>query len=166
MPFSEALKLEVKRMAAFRCCRCHEIGIDIHHIIPQAAGGRDDIDNAAPLCQNCHSRFGANPEKQKEIRQMRDWWYEVAREKYGDASQFQRLNETLLKSQQSNKADLDQLRKEIIDEVKEIRKVQDVALEKLKFVSITGLSSAANSAVSATMTIVDTGLGFRGDKKS
>src|SRR5262245_33993057 len=77
MPFSESLKVQVKKMAAFRCCRCHDIGVDIHHIIPQAHGGTDDIDNAAPLCQNCHDRFGANPEKRKEIRQMRDWWYEV-----------------------------------------------------------------------------------------
>jgi hypothetical protein len=43
MAFLEALKLEVKRKAAFRCCRCHEIGIDIHHIIPEAQGGPDDI---------------------------------------------------------------------------------------------------------------------------
>src|SRR5437016_1760860 len=42
---------------------------------PQAQGGSDDIDNAAPLCQNCHARFGANPEKRTEIRLMRDWWY-------------------------------------------------------------------------------------------
>jgi len=166
MPFSEALKLEVKRMAAFRCCRCHEIGIDIHHIIPQAAGGSDDIDNAAPLCQNCHSRFGANPEKRKEIRQMRDWWYEVVIEKYGDQSQFEKLNETILKAQQLSKADLDEVRKEVIDEVRALRRIQEEALERIKYVSISGLSSTANSAVSATSVMVRTDLGFLDDKKS
>src|SRR5262245_51462399 len=100
MPFSQGLKDQVNRMAAFRCCRCHEVGIDIHHIIPQAQDGSDDIDNAAPLCQNCHSRFGGNPEKRREIRQMRDWWYEVVQEKYhGDQSAIEKLNETLLKVQ-------------------------------------------------------------------
>ena len=41
------------------------------------------MDNAAPLCQNCHDQFGANPEKRKTIRNMRDWWYEVCDRKYG-----------------------------------------------------------------------------------
>ncbi|MEW9571253.1 HNH endonuclease [Rhodanobacter sp. Si-c] len=75
MPFSEHLKLKVKHMAAFRCCRCQAIGVEIHHIAPQASGGSDTLDNAAPLCAKCHSDFGDNPIKQKEIREMRDWWY-------------------------------------------------------------------------------------------
>jgi len=67
MPFSEKVKLEVKERSAFRCCRCQNISIDIHHIIPENNGGSDEIDNAAPLCQNCHSQFGDNPSKRKEI---------------------------------------------------------------------------------------------------
>ena len=63
MPFSEKVKLEVKRKAAFRCCRCQAIGIDVHHIIPESEGGSDDIDNATPLCQNQHDQFGDNPKK-------------------------------------------------------------------------------------------------------
>jgi hypothetical protein len=47
MPFSEALKLLVKRKSDFRCCRCSEVGIDIHHIVPEAQGGPNAIDNAA-----------------------------------------------------------------------------------------------------------------------
>ncbi len=100
MSFSEKQKLEVKKKAAFRCCRCHEIGIDVHHIVPQSDGGPDDIENAAPLCQNCHDRFGANSEKRKEIKQMRDWWYEVVKEKYsGDQEKWQRINELILQIQ-------------------------------------------------------------------
>lgn len=76
MAFDEKVKLEVKHKSAFRCCRCQTIGIEIHHIVPQKDGGSDTIDNAAPLCSKCHSDFGDNPLKRKEIRQMRDWWYE------------------------------------------------------------------------------------------
>jgi hypothetical protein len=75
MPFSEQTKLEVKQKAAFRCCRCQSIGVDVHHIIPEKDGGLDDISNAAPLCPSCHDYFGDNPSKRKEITQMRDWWY-------------------------------------------------------------------------------------------
>ena len=83
MPFPESLKAELRKRAAFRCCRCHEIGVEIHHIVPQADGGADGEDNAAPLCPNCHTWFGGNPDKRKEIREMRDWWYGVVQTKYG-----------------------------------------------------------------------------------
>jgi HNH endonuclease len=160
MPFSPALKDQVKRMAAFRCCRCQEIGIDIHHILPQAKGGSDDIDNAAPLCQNCHDRFGANPEKRKEIRQMREFWYDVVKEKYhGDQSAFEKLNETLLKIQaslqESNQAEMDKLRSEVIEEVKVIRGLQEQAAERLKYVPVVDIPRQANTVVgSSANTIV------------
>ena len=35
------------------------------------------MDNAAPLCSRCHDLYGGNPEKRKQIRQMRDNWYEM-----------------------------------------------------------------------------------------
>ena len=76
MPFSESDKEDVKQRAAFQCCRCRQIGVEVHHVIPTKDGGTDQIDNAAPLCPNCHAWFGDNPVKRKEIRQMRDWWYE------------------------------------------------------------------------------------------
>jgi uncharacterized protein YqkB len=164
MPFSQALKDKVKRMAAFQCCRCREIGIDIHHIVPQAQGGSDDIDNAAPLCQNCHDRFGANAEKRKEIRQMRDWWYDVVKEKYhGDQSAIEKLNETLLKFmaslQESNQAERDKLRSEVIEEVKVIRGLQDQAAEKLKYVADVDIPRQANTVVgSSGITEVGSGI--------
>jgi len=152
MPFTEAVKLQVKKLADFRCCRCREIGIDIHHIIPQAEGGSDDIDNAAPLCQNCHDRYGANPEKRKEIRQMRDVWYELLKEKYpGGQVTFEKLNEALLKVQAniqaSNQADMEKLRREVIEAVKPILELQGRAAEQLKYVPVGDLSRQANSAV-------------------
>ena len=75
MPFSKKIKREVREKAAFRCCRCPVIGIDIHHIISEKDCGSDDIDNAAPSCQNCHAQFGDNLQKRKETTHMRDWWY-------------------------------------------------------------------------------------------
>jgi hypothetical protein len=82
MPFSEQTKLEVKQKAAFRCCRCQSIGVDVHHIKPEKDGGANDISNAAPLCPSCHDYFGDNPSKQKEIVQMRDYWYSVVDKKW------------------------------------------------------------------------------------
>jgi hypothetical protein len=158
MPFSEAVKLEVKRRAAFQCCRCREIGVDIHHIVPQAQDGSDDIDNAAPLCQNCHAQFGANPEKRKEIRQMRDWWYDVVREKYstGDQSQFEKLNELILESQRAQTGKIDDLRRELIEAVNAIRAVQEHAVEDLKRVRVADIPRQANAAISTVMGMPET----------
>lgn len=78
MPFSEELKAEIRRKAAYRCCVCQKQFVEIHHIVPQAAGGADDEDNAAPLCANCHADFGGNPEMRKKIKEIRDHWYSVA----------------------------------------------------------------------------------------
>lgn len=80
--FSEKTKQMVREKAHFRCCRCQHVSIEVHHIIPQEHHGKDDFDNAAPLCANCHTDFGDNPEKRKEIRQMRDWWYKICEEMY------------------------------------------------------------------------------------
>ncbi len=82
MPFTESIKLEVKKKAMFRCCRCQNIGIDIHHIVPENDGGSSEIENAAPLCPNCHDQFGDNPQKRKELTQMRDNWYEKVEQQY------------------------------------------------------------------------------------
>lgn len=129
MAFTEKLKIEVRKKAAFRCCRCHEIGVDIHHIIPQTEGGPDDIGNAAPLCQNCHDRFGANPEKRKEIIQMRDWWYDVVKEKYGNGNleKLSEINDIVLqiqKTQESQKGELQKLREELKTKLGELEKSQ------------------------------------------
>ena len=82
MAFSESVKHEVKVNSDFSCCICHEKDVHIHHIIPQAEGGPDTIENAAPLCPNCHDRFGGNPLKRKFIGETRDYWYEVCLKKY------------------------------------------------------------------------------------
>jgi HNH endonuclease len=85
MPFSEATKLEAKRRAHFSCVVCHQPFVEVHHILPQAAGGSDDLDNAAPLCSSCHDLFGGNPDKRKQIREMRDLWYELCETRFRDS---------------------------------------------------------------------------------
>jgi hypothetical protein len=85
MPFSEARKLEAKRKAHFACVICHQWFVEVHHIIPQEHGGTDDIENAAALCASCHDLFGGNPDKRKQIRQMRDLWYEICETRYKDS---------------------------------------------------------------------------------
>ncbi len=77
MAFSENVKLDAKRRANFSCVICKEPFVEVHHIIPQSERGEDTIENAAPLCASCHDRYGGNPDKRKQIRQMRDWWWEI-----------------------------------------------------------------------------------------
>jgi hypothetical protein len=79
MPFSEDIKLKVKKKANFTCCWCQNIQnkVEVHHIIPQAEYGPDTEENAAPLCSNCHILYGGNPELRKEIKQRRNHWYEI-----------------------------------------------------------------------------------------
>jgi len=94
MPFSEKVKNEAKRKACFRCVICHKPFVEIHHIIPQSEGGNDTLDNAAPLCAYCHDIFGGNPEKRKQIREMRDHWFELMERRHnGEINILEPINE-------------------------------------------------------------------------
>ncbi len=128
MAFSEETKLNVKKKAMFQCCRCHLLGVDVHHIIPQKDKGSDDISNAAPLCQNCHDQFGDNPNKRKEITQMRDNWNETVEKMYGSKTDslhplIEKINYTLedIKKNQERKerdiVDIKSMLKEVSNKV-------------------------------------------------
>ncbi len=79
MPFSQGIKDKARWKSAYRCCVCHDVFVEVHHLIPEADGGPSTIENAAPLCAKHHDLFGGNPEKRAMIRAMRDaWWQEVA----------------------------------------------------------------------------------------
>lgn len=80
--FSENVKLEARKRAAFKCCLCRDVGDEVHHLKPRAQGGSNDIDNAILLCVRCHDRYGSRPEKRKFLTQARDAWYEVVRDMY------------------------------------------------------------------------------------
>jgi len=115
MDFTEQVKKEVKERAAFRCCRCQQIGIHVHHIIPQENGGSSDMDNAAPLCPNCHDYFGANPQKRKEITQMRDWWYGQVKMQFPDNRHLDKLEDinNKLDKLQQNQINLNDFKQEL-----------------------------------------------------
>jgi len=91
MAFSEQLKVTVRKRSHLSCCVCHDFGVDIHHIVPQAEEGPDTEDNAAALCPSCHDRYGANPQKRKLIREARDLWYDICASRY--SSGLKELNE-------------------------------------------------------------------------
>ncbi len=64
--------LEVSKLLAEchrRCCVCHKfcgVKMEVHHIHWKSKGGPDDIDNAIPLCFECHAEVNHyNPEHPK-----------------------------------------------------------------------------------------------------
>lgn len=90
MGFKKAIKDDALVAAARHCCVCHEykgLSIEVHHIIPKEQGGKDDFDNAIPLCFECHADAGhyhaQHPKGSKlspeELRKHRDMWYEIVR---------------------------------------------------------------------------------------
>ena len=40
------------------------------------------MDNAILLCVQCHARYGSRKEKQNQLRQAREVWHGIVREKY------------------------------------------------------------------------------------
>ena len=93
MAFSKKTKLLAKQKSAFRCCLCYKPFVEIHHIIPQADGGSDKLDNSAPLCSSCHDLYGGNPEKRRTIRQMRDYWWELIEKRNNNLTESLNLHE-------------------------------------------------------------------------
>ena len=75
MGFSARILYDAKGQAAFQCCRCRSKGVEVYHIIPPEHGGSDDEENAVALCPKCHAYFGDDPDKRKEITELRDNWY-------------------------------------------------------------------------------------------
>lgn len=71
-PETEVLKLLVR--CHRRCCICHRfcgVKIEIDHIIPQAEGGPDTIDNAIPVCFECHAEIHSYNIKHPRGRKFR-----------------------------------------------------------------------------------------------
>lgn len=150
MPFSEKIKKEVKERAAFRCCRCQNVGIQVHHIIPEEHGGESTIENAAPLCASCHVAFGDNPKKRKETTEMRDWWYTQVESRFfsfnPSIEMLEQIN-TKVEQIQANQADVTELKgmlKSVSDEM--INSITP-ATAPLAASNIVNASSAAYSVV-------------------
>ncbi len=87
MTFDLETRTKVLLWCDRHCCICKKscgINIEAHHIVPKGQGGRDDIDNAIPLCFECHSwveHYNAehprgNKYKPDELRARREQVYE------------------------------------------------------------------------------------------
>lgn len=100
MSFSQSTIDEVRRKADFTCCWCRsrQEVIEIHHIVPQSESGSDGIDNAAPLCPSCHSKYGNNPDLRKQLRERRDRLYETVLAPSPSLSRMEALIEKALQS--------------------------------------------------------------------
>lgn len=87
MAFSEEIKTKVMVLCGRRCCVCHKFcgnNMEVHHIKAHADGGDDTLENAIPLCFDCHAIVRQYDPKhpkgvrfsEKELVQHRDAWYE------------------------------------------------------------------------------------------
>jgi hypothetical protein len=85
--FSENDKVKCLLWCDRHCCLCGKAcgtNIEIAHIIPKGEDGSGDIDNAIPLCFDCHSEIGryncehpkGNKYKPKELKERREQIYE------------------------------------------------------------------------------------------
>lgn len=74
-----------------RCCICHRfcgVKIETDHMQPNADGGPDTIDNAIPVCFDCHAEIHSyndqHPRGRKfrpdELRRHKDEWLRICRE--------------------------------------------------------------------------------------
>lgn len=173
MAFSEELKLAIKKKAHFACCLCHTLGVEIHHVVPQAEGGPDTEDNAAPLCPTCHEMYGANPQKRKFIREARDFWYELCAIRYsGDSALLNEIAEHI--EQTASKRDLEDavekltrlLTKEVGFKEEGLKELVSVELPiKYWLVVLAALEPAAQNAVSHIKEIRASGYSYDDIKK-
>lgn len=87
MPFSRNVADEALVRCARTCCLCRRFAgtaIQTHHIIQEADGGSNELENCIPLCLLCHEEVGAyNPAHPigrsftpQELLRHRDIWFE------------------------------------------------------------------------------------------
>lgn len=90
MPFNPSVRREALVAAARHCSVCHRykgVKVEVHHIVPEAQGGSNDLDNAIVLCFDCHADAGHynqdHPRGTKfspeELRRARDRWHALVR---------------------------------------------------------------------------------------
>lgn len=86
MPFPEKVREAVLVRSHRRCCVCHEFAgrsVNVHHIIQEADGGENTIDNAICLCLPCHAEAGhfnsrhplGTKYSPSELKAHRDQWW-------------------------------------------------------------------------------------------
>ena len=86
MPFTRAVREQALIAAARHCCVCRRykgIKLEVHHLLPEADGGTNTIENAIVLCFDCHTDAGHyNPRHPRGIKyskaeliRARDTWF-------------------------------------------------------------------------------------------
>lgn len=86
MPFSKKTKEDARVKPKRCCCICYEFhgrNVEVHHIVPQAKGGTDELGNAIVLCFRCHAEVGhwnqdhpvGSKYSPSELRRHRDEWW-------------------------------------------------------------------------------------------
>ena len=108
--FPESVKEEARKQAGFKCCYCRErVGDEVHHLLPREEGGLGVLENAILLCAQCHTDYGHRPDKRKQLRQARDDWYEIVkdRQRPADHAVLERLQDL------ATKQDIEQLKIEV-----------------------------------------------------
>ena len=147
MGFTENTKKEIRKKAMFKCCFCENLDIEVHHIVPENEGGLDDMSNGAPLCPNCHKRYGNDSSKRKRIIEARDNWYETVERVYPDNREVSRLEDISIKLDelQDNQISLDEFKTEL-------RKYADEAInEAINKMTLGTAASTASGIANASV---------------
>ena len=86
MSFPSKVKDEAFVASGRHCCICHKFcgtKIEAHHIVPKLKKGKDEFDNAIPLCFDCHAdmvNYDKNHPRgskysKNELKKHRNNWY-------------------------------------------------------------------------------------------
>jgi len=97
MPFPLNVKEEALVACGRCCCICHKFcgtKIEVHHIQEVSEGGDNGLDNAIPLCFDCHADMRSydfkhpkgNKYSQSELKRHRDIWFEKVKGNIGLAN--------------------------------------------------------------------------------
>jgi|SRR5262245_16551819 len=115
MPFSQAIRKEALERSHYRCVWCQRGGfLEVHHLEPRSEDGPDTIDNACPLCPNCHELVGSNPQRKAFLTCKRDWWW-----KHCEKLAISALSVQLSKELYEYLSDIESRRKQDIHEIRE-----------------------------------------------
>lgn len=85
MPFPVKIREDSLVLSHRRCCVCHKfagLNVNVHHIIQEADGGLNTLDNSIVLCSECHCYAGHYNSRHplgtkfspNELRRHRDQW--------------------------------------------------------------------------------------------
>jgi HNH endonuclease len=92
MAFPRDQVSELLALCHRRCCVCHRfcgIKMETDHIVPKEEGGDDSIENAIPVCFECHAEIHGYNDKHprgrkfspEELRRHKEQWLKVCKER-------------------------------------------------------------------------------------